>query len=50
MPCAVRRTVREHGVAGIGVELLHPEEDRRRFDEFIHDGIAHLFDEESVRE
>jgi len=47
--CVVRRTVREHGVAGIGVEFLDPEEARERCYDFIFDGIADLFDEESIR-
>jgi len=48
--CVVRRAVREHGVAGIGVELLDPEDARKRCWDFIFDGIAELFDEESVRD
>jgi Tfp pilus assembly protein PilZ len=46
--CVVRRTVSEHGISGIGVDFLDPEETSRRCYDFIYDGIAALFDDESI--
>lgn len=45
----VLRVVRDHGVGGLLLELLDVDADREaRFEEFVYDAIAPLFDDEDV--
>lgn len=46
----VRRVVKDGRLRGLDVELTGCDDERReRFDEFVYDGLAPLFDEEDVR-
>lgn len=45
----VRRHVEQHGIRGLGIDFVGLDEERRdRFRDFVYDGIAELFDEESI--
>ncbi len=46
----VRRVVKDGGLRGLEVELCGCDDERReRFDEFVYDAMAPLFDDEDVR-
>jgi len=47
----VRRQVEQHGIRGLGIDFVGLDQERReRLHDFVYDGIADLFDEESIAE
>jgi hypothetical protein len=49
LACRVERIVHEHGIRGLGLELVDLDEERRqRLREFIDDGLEVLFDDSEL--